>query len=79
MTHAVAWRHATALVQAGSQIPATGMFGHLVQTATLPGSWRWPNLVLDRPGDVVRLEFGEPDFPPPMGRTPLRLRSIRGW
>jgi hypothetical protein len=31
-------RHATALVQAGSQIPATGMFGHLVQTATLPGS-----------------------------------------
>jgi hypothetical protein len=33
----VALRHATALVQAGSQIPATGMFGHLVQTATLPG------------------------------------------
>src|SRR6266566_1504159 len=30
-------RHATALVQAGSQLPATGMFGHLVQTATLPG------------------------------------------
>jgi len=30
-------RHATALVQAGSQVPAAGMFGHLVQTATLPG------------------------------------------
>jgi hypothetical protein len=29
-------RHATALVQARSQIPATGMFGHLVHTATLP-------------------------------------------
>jgi len=36
MTHVVAQRHATALVQAGSQIPAAGMFGHLVQTATLP-------------------------------------------
>src|SRR6266545_819388 len=36
MPHVVARRHATALVQAGSQIPATGMFGHLVQTATLP-------------------------------------------
>src|SRR5215217_1775252 len=30
---------ATALVQAGSQISATGTFGHLVQTATLPGPW----------------------------------------
>src|SRR6266496_6077514 len=30
-------RLATALIQAGSQLPATGMFGHLVQTATLPG------------------------------------------
>ncbi len=37
--HVVARRHATALVQAGSQIPATGKFGHLVQTATLPGPW----------------------------------------
>jgi hypothetical protein len=27
------------VVQAGRQIPATGMFGHLVQTATLPGPW----------------------------------------
>ena len=30
---------ATALVQAGSQIPATGTFGHLVHIATLPGPW----------------------------------------
>src|SRR6266496_6389481 len=36
----VARRHATALVQARSQIPATGMFGHLVHTATLPGPCR---------------------------------------
>jgi hypothetical protein len=35
----VARRHATALVQAGCQIPAIGMFGHLVQTATLPRPW----------------------------------------
>jgi hypothetical protein len=35
--HVVARRHATALVQAGSQISATGRFGHSVQTATLPG------------------------------------------
>jgi hypothetical protein len=34
MAHVVARRHATALVQAWRQIPATGMFGHLVQTAT---------------------------------------------
>jgi hypothetical protein len=33
----MAQRYATALVQAECQIPATGMFGHLVQTATLPG------------------------------------------
>ena len=39
MTHVVARPHATALVQAGSQIPATGTYGHLVQTATLPGPW----------------------------------------
>lgn len=32
----MARRHASALVQAGSQIPAIGMFGHSVQTATLP-------------------------------------------
>jgi hypothetical protein len=38
--HVVGRRNATALVQAGSQIPATGMFGHLVQTATLPGPGR---------------------------------------
>src|SRR5207247_1135969 len=37
--HVVAQRYATALVQAECQIPATGMFGHLVQTATLPGPW----------------------------------------
>jgi hypothetical protein len=37
MPQVVARRHATALAQAGSQIPATGMFRHLVQTATLPG------------------------------------------
>jgi hypothetical protein len=31
------------VVQAGRQIPATGMFGHLVQTATLPGPGvGWP-------------------------------------
>jgi len=35
--HVVARRHATASVQAGSQIPATGIVGHSVQTATLPG------------------------------------------
>jgi hypothetical protein len=33
----VARRYATALIQAGSQHPATGMFRHPVQTATLPG------------------------------------------
>jgi hypothetical protein len=46
----VARRHATALTQAGSQIPATGMFGHLVQTATLPG------------GDQERLRGDGQDF-----------------
>lgn len=37
----VARRCATALIQARSQHPATGMFRHPVQIATLPGLTAW--------------------------------------
>jgi hypothetical protein len=33
----VARHHATAMGPGRSQLPATGIFGHLEQTATLPG------------------------------------------
>jgi hypothetical protein len=58
-------RHAIALVQAGSQISATGMFGHLVQTATCRGPG------LSRQGTVVwagRLAL----------RRTVRRRVVRG-
>jgi hypothetical protein len=48
----VARRYATALIQAGSQLPATGIFGHSVQTATLPEPWVGPRFWLVRFGSV---------------------------
>src|SRR6266545_5227737 len=54
--HVVARRFATALVQAGSQIPAAGMFGHLVHIATLPGPWS-PREALQGRGRVAHLRW----------------------
>jgi hypothetical protein len=64
----VAGRHATALVQAGSQIPATGVFGHLVQIATLPGPWR------ALPGEDARPLTADRDQPVRLSATPLDER-----
>ena len=49
----MARRHATALVQARCQIPAIGMFGHLVRTATLPRLWEVGLRPASSPGKEV--------------------------
>src|SRR6266508_1926967 len=79
--HVVARRFATALVQAGSQIPATGMFGHLVHIATLPGPW-WPpsgeRCGRDLGGPSVRAASGGNyrESPVPVTRTDGALQLI---
>ncbi len=70
MPHVVDRRRATALVQAGSQIPAAGMFGHLVQAETLPGSWAIAMT------DIVTSAADEDSLA--TGSTMLRVRRIWG-